>query len=64
MRDLILGAFLALSPAEMTPAEVFFAPNAVLAHDGEVDADNCHPGRQRGRMHCHPVDQITTLVTE
>lgn len=63
MTDLFLSTFLALAPMEATPAQAYFMPNTVLAHDGEVNAENCHPGRQRGRVHCHPVDLITELDT-
>lgn len=64
MRDLFLSALLAIAPADAAPAEAYFMPNMILAHDGEMNAENCHPGRTRGRIHCHDPEEITELVEE
>ena len=61
MYDIFLSAALALTPVSADPAHTVFMPNMVLAHDGAVDTESCHPGRERGRMHCHPPAEVSEL---
>ena len=62
MKTIIFGVTLIALP-QIGLAMDFTAthPVAEVAHDGDVDAENCHPGRQRGRMHCHPGEQVSSL---